>query len=632
MFGKRTKRWVALILSLVFAMLILSGCDSGTKQEPVAQKTVVQETGTDESVPEVALEPAKEDGASGTVEPDDAGTASYLTDEQKNSLNMLNYLAFITQEILAKKNNRVYIEKVYSSLINNINPSTVNDYTEAHYDDLLDRLHEFEKILTKRDRLQYLYEQNQAQAMRSAIPNPMALLSLTNATNLLSLATSVAYMAIDSINSYKSGMSEAELDFLRNTWDLDDQESDTIHSLRKQTFMYMVEVVKGYKLPDKLTLTENKVDKLVEWNEKTDGEESAASKVHFYKTYEADYEGFGQYWLARATAHYNNKEYEDCLKAIQRYVDLNIGIYRQDYELTKVLPIAIGAASQIYDDKTYVEVAGRFVQMILDNTDIKNDWALRYFAATTCIDLCARTNDKTYLSKAYKIALENVNELKAAQKGLNEEYITDVKPEEIPQGTAEAKKKEIEEYNKQKKLERETELPPVYEPLKLNLDLLYSLADKLDITADGKQEMEDILYVNGKNLFISIPMNESYRKLGKGSLPKITFTGKDISIPADYLTPDAKIVVYMNEGTDRGILEDWQITKVERKNKNDPSSYNATFHSKAAETYDYKLAQDVIIYIKSLGPGSEQVYTYKYKVKNSKEWLVLDKAEFEEIK
>ena len=95
-------------------------------------------------------------------------------------------------------------------------------------------------------------------------------------------------------------------------------------------------------------MTEKKVDKLVEWNEKGEGEVSAASRVHFYKTYESEYEGFGQYWLARAVAHYDNYEYEDCLKSIQRYADLQIGIYRQDYELAKVLPIAIAAASQIY--------------------------------------------------------------------------------------------------------------------------------------------------------------------------------------------------------------------------------------------------------------------------------------------
>ena len=623
------KRWVAVLLSLSILLAVLSGCSSEKKPPAETQAVSVQETATPETTVEVSIAPADENAISETVQLDQSESEPVLTDEQKNSLNMLNYLAFISQEILAKKNNRVYIEQVYSSLINNINPSTVNDLTESHYDDLLDRLHEFEKLLTKRERLQYLFEQNQAQAMRNAIPNPIGLLSMANSFNVFSLVTSVAYMAIDAVSSYQSGMSSAELTFLKDSWDLDDKESDTIHSLRKQAFMYMVEVVKGYTLPDKMTLTEKKVDKLVEWNEKNLKEVSAASKVHFYKTYETDYEGFGQYWLARATAHFDNNEFEECLKAIQHYEELKIGIYRQDYEFAKVLPVAIGAASRVYDDKTYVEVASRYADLILENTEIRNDWALRYFAAQTFIDISARTQDKEYLRKAYNIALQNANELKAEQKKLNNEYIADLKPEEIPMGTSETKKKEIEEYNKQKQQERETALPPVYEPLKLNLDLLYALADQLKITDAEREKMEDILYVDGQSLFLSIPMNDLYRNPGSQRSLEAMFNGRDITLPVNYLTPATEIVAYMNEGDDTGTFNDWVITKVERRVKNNVESYIATYHSKAAETYDFKKAQDITFYIRSLGSTEDQVYQISYKINNSKEWVFFDKAEFD---
>ena len=76
------------------------------------------------------------------------------------------------------------------------------------------------------------------------------------------------------------------------------------------------------------------------------------------------------------------------------------------------------------------------------------------------------------MQKAYSIALESSNELKAEQKRLNSEYLAELQLEEIPKGTSDARKKEIEAYNKQKQIERGIELPPVYEPLKLNLDLI----------------------------------------------------------------------------------------------------------------------------------------------------------------
>ena len=632
MINREFKRVLAMVLSIVFLLLVLSGCNSSkepeTPKEPVTEKSTSDMA---ESIPEVTLAPAQEKATSEIVQSDSSGKVVSLTQEQKNSLNMLNYLAFQTQEILAKKNSRIYIEQVYSSLINDINPSTVNDYTEGYYDELLDDLHKFESLLKKRERLQYLFEQNQAQAMRNAIPNPIGLLSMVKSVNLASLVSSVVYMAVDAVSSYASGMSSAEQIFLQGSWALDDEESDTIHSLRKQSFMYMVEVVKGYTLPDQLTLSENKVDKLVEWNEKDKAYVSAASRVHFYKKNEADYEGFGQYWLARASAHFDNGEFEECLKAFQRYEDLHIGIYRKDYELAKALPIASGAASQIYDDKTFVEAADRYADLILANTDVKNDWALRYFVAQTYIDVCSRTNDKAYLRKAYEIALENVNELKIEQKKLNDEYIADVKLEPIPAGTPDSKKKEIEDYNRQKQAERQIELPPVYEPLKLNLDLLYALSGKLELTETEKKNTDAIIYANGNSLFLSVPLNDTYHNPGQLHYPEIQFTGRDIKIQADHLTPNAAIVAYLNEGEDKGIFNDWIITNVERKNKNNVSSYIATYHSKSSETYDFKKAQDMTIYIYSTGAMDTQVYSFTFKINNSKEWIFFDKSEFNEI-
>ena len=618
----RYRKWkAALLLTMVFGVCSLLGCSSNNTAVEVAVTTP-----SPEQTVEVSLAPSNEKNETETIVVSSSEVINGLTGEQKNSLNMLNYLAYITQEILAKKNNRVYIDQVYTSLINDVNPSTVNDFTEAHYDDLLDRLHEFEKLLIKRERLQYLYEQNQAQAMRNAIPNPIGLLSAVSSMNIASLVSSVVYMAIDSVSSYTSGMSAAEQTFLEDSWSLDDDESDTIHSLRKQTFMYMVEVVKGYTLPDELTLTEKNVDKLVEWDEKKTEEASPASRVYFYKTHEYEYEGFGQYWLSRARAHYDNHEYTECLQAIQRYEDLEIGIFRQDYELAKVLPIAIGAASQVYDDAAYIETAEKYANQIISNTEIKKDWALRYFAAQTYIDLCARTQDNSYLKKAYKIALENANELKAEQLKLNNEYELDIIPEEIPKGASDAKKKHIEAFNKQKQIERETEIPPVYEPLKLNLDLLYALANQLGFSDSEIQEMEEVLYVDRKPLFISIPMIERYHGANQERY-SISYTGKDIIMPANYLTPNTRMTVILQEAMEKTIyVDDWIITKVERKNKADTTSFLATYHSKTMENYDFKKAKEVIVRIECFGSDDDVVYTNHFKVKNSKEWLEIGRA------
>lgn len=43
----------------------------------------------------------------------------HLTDTQHNSINMLNYLTVLTQEINSSKNSKLYLEQAYSSIVNN---------------------------------------------------------------------------------------------------------------------------------------------------------------------------------------------------------------------------------------------------------------------------------------------------------------------------------------------------------------------------------------------------------------------------------------------------------------------------------------------------------------------------------
>ena len=54
-------------------------------------------------------------------------------------------------------------------------------------------------------------------------------------------------------------------------------------------------------------------------------------------------------------------------------------------------------------------------------------------------------------------------------------------------------KEVVRTYNKSLKQERKMELPTIYEPLVLNCDLLFALADKLDISSTEKGKVDGIL-------------------------------------------------------------------------------------------------------------------------------------------
>lgn len=141
-------------------------------------------------------------------------TEQTLTAEQKNAIAMLNYITVLTQDINKSKNSKVYMENAYSNLVNNIYPNSVDDRTLDQLQGLLDTMERYRMIDVKRERLQEVYEQSKALKLRSAIPNPLGLLSSVNSITLAGIVVSGLYMAIDSKSNYSAFNSKAEKDLL----------------------------------------------------------------------------------------------------------------------------------------------------------------------------------------------------------------------------------------------------------------------------------------------------------------------------------------------------------------------------------------------------------------------------------
>ena len=125
-----------------------------------------------------------------------------LDQNQKNAIAMLNYITVLSQEINASKNSRLFMEEAYSTLLNNTDLNSIDDKTNSQVNRLLDTIEEYRMIDVKRDRLQYIYEQNQAQAIHAAIPNPLGLLSAVKSANPVDFVASIVYMAVYSYSSY----------------------------------------------------------------------------------------------------------------------------------------------------------------------------------------------------------------------------------------------------------------------------------------------------------------------------------------------------------------------------------------------------------------------------------------------
>ena len=607
------------------------------------QSTVAQEPAEDSSdedlVPEDILSPEPNTlSEERESQPTETVSENELDDQQKKSIAMLNYLAVLSQEINSSKNSRMFLEEAYAALINNTNPEGVNELTESHLASLLDIIEKYRMITVKRDRLQYIYEQNKAQALKEAVPNPVGLLSAVSSFDFKRLAASAIYMAVDSYTSYKSYNAELDLQYLQDGWELDDEEAENVHDSRKRAFMFMLDIVREENLPGKLALNERSVEEYVSWKNNT----NTYQKIQFFESQAATYEAFGDYWLTLASCYYDQADYEKCLECFDKYEELQADIFRKDYNFAKALPQAIVAAKEVYSTQEYIPIAERYLEILVNNTE-NTEWSLKYFAAQMYLDLYAQTKESRYLDQAYTLALNNVNYLVAKQKSLNSTYLNDVKEVDLPadpskdaskdeKASIRDQKKKIEEYNKALKEKRKVELPPVYEPLVLNCELLFALADEKNITSAEKNKIEGILHQESSKLFLTEVLNNRYTFSPEELDVEAQFEKDTLIIPVICLSETSYIKVTVINNGSNSVYEDWQVKKVDRKSE-DLNSFKVTLTSKECEKQEWSANSTVKVEIFDEKDSDMDPYVISFKVSKYKKVPVLpDTVEFEQVK
>ena len=151
---KRMKIGKAVAVLLVISMIAqITGCGSNTtsknqnKEESVIQEETtvpVKEETTLSEDNEEATEIVSEEN-SYDEETEDLG----LTEQQKNSFSMLYYLAITAEEIRISKNNRLILDDIYTSLLNDINPGAIDDPTQDHLKNLRDIINSYISISVK---------------------------------------------------------------------------------------------------------------------------------------------------------------------------------------------------------------------------------------------------------------------------------------------------------------------------------------------------------------------------------------------------------------------------------------------------------------------------------------------------
>lgn len=606
--------------------------------------TIVPDTTAYSTAPsELETEPPTELATAPATEPSQQET-DLLTPQQRNSINMLNYMTVLAQNVNEAKGNQLYLESAYASLVNDIFPNSVDTKTQAQITTLMDTIKDYRMIDVKRARLEFIYEQNRAQAMRKAIPNPVGLLSAVQSGSYLKAAASVIYMAVDSVSSYQAATSQADLQFIKDGWELDDAETEALHNSTKNALTYMFNMVRDYNLPGDYALNKESVEAFVSWSGKPGSQNT--SKIKWFEDHESTYRQFGPYWLELAKDYYeagkngtngsNSVEYYmKCLEAIAQYEAISTRIFRKDIDYAKSLPMAIIAAKETMEQSEYIQTAKRFCELIMSNTK-DADWELRYFAAQTYLDLYALSKDTAYIDAAYSIVYQNVNQLVDEQRSLNATYLAEYKEVEPKKDATSRQKDEIKSYNKAMKAAREIALPPVSEALYLNCDLLFALAEEKGISNTEKAQIEAILHEDGKRLFLTKALDDRFW-FTRNTTPllasniTVEFDGDELTIPAVCVTDRSVISVTVTSSGARTGWADWIVTEVERPSDSDSDGFIVTYESETGDDYDYEVGDVITIKVIPVEEDPENCFVFTFNAVRGKILFVSAGIDFERV-
>lgn len=63
-----------------------------------------------------------------------------MSSTQRNSINMLNYLTVLAQQVDESKGDQLFLETAYSSLVNDLNPNAVDTKTQGQISSMMDTI------------------------------------------------------------------------------------------------------------------------------------------------------------------------------------------------------------------------------------------------------------------------------------------------------------------------------------------------------------------------------------------------------------------------------------------------------------------------------------------------------------
>ena len=169
----------------------------------------------------------------------------------------------------------------------------------------------------------------------------------------------------------------------------------------------------------------------------------------------------------------------------------------------------------------------------------------------------------------------------------------------------------------------------------MNCDLLFALADELDVSDEDRAEIDGILHPNGKAVFLCKTLDDQYRfepvEDGGKSKVDIKFDGTKLTLPGNLLSAATTVEAKIKSAKDP-LPGEWKTIKVDRGASSDTAGFAVTLQDKEAKG-SYKDG-DVVVFTMTDGDGDTAVSsTLKFKVSIKENWgFIPDEVSFEQVK
>ena len=277
---------------------------------------------------------------------------------EKTAVELINYIQFSVAKIINGKSKGL-LEDEFNSVINNINPTSLQDPELINaYDLLLSTLTELKLNENQREHTIKVLERKKKNAVTNCL-NSFGSIFVPGA-NPATLLASIAYTGVSAALNYRRAVNEVEIEGEEEFFEINQNDIEYIDSLRADLFIATAKVFANKNNSVEGLISENTMKQFAEVvNNLYDSEENATKALAFLDAAEHDLSSFPPYWLARAISSWK------CSNPEGTYIHY----LRKFFELNKNNPIFKKNPYLLEAAKLHVEVDNYFLGIISGEND-----------------------------------------------------------------------------------------------------------------------------------------------------------------------------------------------------------------------------------------------------------------------